>query len=73
MIVAEDITSDRGRVVIPEGSKIRGELRPADRGTQFVAKELILQGRKKGVPIEASIDSVQDKTPKKNISLRSLD
>lgn len=45
LIVAEDIKSSQGRVLIPSGSQISGQLQPARRGSQFVAKELIL-GRK---------------------------
>ena len=60
LTVAENITSNRGRVVIPEGTRIRGELRPADGGSQFFARELILQNRKKGSPIKASSEVVTD-------------
>ena len=60
LTVAENITSNRGTVVIPEGTRIRGELRPADGGSQFVARELILQNRKKGLPIKASSEVVTD-------------
>lgn len=40
--VPEDIRSPRGVVIIPAGSQIKGQLRPASDGTQFVAEELIL-------------------------------
>ena len=60
LTVAEDIVSGRDRILIPEGSKINGELRPADGGTQFVAKELILNNRKNGVPIEATSDVITE-------------
>lgn len=42
LTVAQDVLGNDGRIVIPEGSEIKGELRPAYRGTQFVAKELAL-------------------------------
>lgn len=45
LTVASDIRSSDGSVLIPEGSKISGELKPASRGTQFVAKELTLYRR----------------------------
>lgn len=56
LIVAEDITSDTGRVVIPQGSEINGELRPADGGTQYVAKEVIIKRRNRDqrFPIKAT-------------------
>ncbi|GFE68557.1 hypothetical protein [Chroococcus sp. FPU101] len=40
--VARDIRSRNGRVVIPAGSQISGQLQPAGRGARFVAKKLIL-------------------------------
>lgn len=56
LIVAEDITSDTGRVVIPQGSEINGELRPADDGTQYVAKEVMIKRRNRDqrFPIKAT-------------------
>lgn len=45
LTVARDIRGNNGRVVIPEGSKIEGELRPTYRGTQFVAQQLKLYSR----------------------------
>lgn len=46
LTVASNITSADGKVVIPEGSQITGELKPTARGTQFVAKELTLYRRR---------------------------
>lgn len=43
LIVATDVRSLGGTVLIPEGSEISGELRPTSSGTQFVAEELILE------------------------------
>jgi hypothetical protein len=43
LIVDADVRSFDGAVFIPEGSEIRGELRPTSNGTQFVAEELILE------------------------------
>lgn len=40
--VAEDIRSRSGTILIPVGSEIVGELRPANGGSQFVAKELVM-------------------------------
>ncbi len=42
LTVAEDVIGNDRRVLIPQGSELKGELRPAYRGTQFVAKELTL-------------------------------
>lgn len=46
LTVAQDIRSSQGRVVIPSGSEISGQLQPARRGSQFVARELRI-GRKR--------------------------
>jgi hypothetical protein len=43
LTVATDVRSLDGAVFIPAGSEIKGELRPADDGTQFVAEELIFE------------------------------
>ncbi len=40
--VAEDQFTNNGRVWLPQGSKIKGELRPASGGTQFIADEVII-------------------------------
>lgn len=42
LTVARDIKDRDGRTLIAQGSEIKGELRPAYRGTQFVAQELIV-------------------------------
>ncbi|GAB4378057.1 MAG: hypothetical protein Kow00121_29090 [Elainellaceae cyanobacterium] len=40
--VTDDITSSSGRVIIPRGSLIEGELVPSGGGTRFVAETLII-------------------------------
>ncbi|MEG3842840.1 hypothetical protein [Microcoleus sp. herbarium14] len=49
--VAQDIRTAQGRVLIPAGSQIVGELRPVRRGnqigSQFVARELIVSRRQR--------------------------
>jgi hypothetical protein len=42
LTVAQNITTSQGTVLIPSGSQVVGELRPAEGGSQFVARELIL-------------------------------
>lgn len=58
LIVAEDIVSRRGTVLIREGSKIEGELRPAEGGSQFVAETLIPEGTSRRYSINATSDVV---------------
>lgn len=53
LTVAADIADSNGKVLIPEGSKISGELRSTSQGVQFVAGELsIINGDR--VPLNAT-------------------
>jgi hypothetical protein len=42
--VTQAVTDSAGRVLIPTGSQVVGELRPSGNGSQFVAQELVLTG-----------------------------
>ncbi|MBW4462763.1 MAG: S-layer homology domain-containing protein [Nodosilinea sp. WJT8-NPBG4] len=42
LTVAQAITDSTGRVLVPAGSQVVGELRPSGNGSQFVAQELVL-------------------------------
>ena len=69
LVVTNDIVSSRGTVIIREGSRITGEMRPVSSvdnndddeddddddndATQFVASEIVLAGSDRPVPIEA--------------------
>ncbi|MFQ4136497.1 S-layer homology domain-containing protein [Nodosilinea sp. PGN35] len=44
LTVAQTITDSAGRVLVPAGSQVVGELRPSGSGSQFVAQELVLTG-----------------------------
>ena len=60
LTVAEDVESADGKVLVPEGSKISGELRSTSSGVQFVAQELsILNGTR--VPLNATSKSIVKK------------
>lgn len=50
--VTRNIRDSQGRVVIPFGSEIEGELRPVSNGTQFFAEQLIIGDRHK-FPVNA--------------------
>jgi hypothetical protein len=54
LIVAENIRSTSGTVIIPEGSEIEGELRPAEGGTRFMAERVTLPNRDTSYPIDAT-------------------
>ncbi|NJK40357.1 MAG: hypothetical protein HC934_01465 [Acaryochloridaceae cyanobacterium SU_2_1] len=47
LTVAENVRNSRGAILIPKGSRISGQLEPANGGTQFVAKTLILRNRQR--------------------------
>lgn len=42
LTVAQNVVTREGAVLIPSGSQVVGELRPAENGSQFVARELTL-------------------------------
>jgi len=58
LTVADNIRY-RGTTVIPAGSRIEGELRPASGGTQFFAKELIYRNGRR-LPINARSQVITD-------------
>lgn len=59
LTVAENVRS-AGRIAIPTGSQIVGELRPASGGTRFVAEELILRNSRQRLPIEATSEVITE-------------
>ncbi|HEY9698112.1 MAG TPA: hypothetical protein V6D10_12665 [Trichocoleus sp.] len=54
LTVSSDITSSRGTTMIPAGSQIKGNLKPAAGGTQFVAEEVTLYQDAQPVPLNAT-------------------
>ena len=47
LTVTQDIRDVQGRVIIPFGSQVEGELRPVSNGTQFFAEQLIIGDRRR--------------------------
>ena len=45
LTVAQDVRNNQGVVVIPAGSQVIGQLQPAQGGSQFVASQVIVNGR----------------------------
>lgn len=43
LTVSQNIVTEQGNVLIPAGAQVVGDLRPSQEGSQFVAKELVLQ------------------------------
>lgn len=54
LLVATDIRSSAGTLLIPEDSKIEGNLRPSGAGTQFVARAITLRNSNRRLPIRAT-------------------
>ncbi|WP_293298942.1 MULTISPECIES: hypothetical protein [unclassified Microcoleus] len=72
LTVAADIAGNNGKVMIPEGSKISGELRSTAEGVQFVAQELsIINGSR--VPLNATSQVITRKeTVTKGVNVGNL-
>ena len=60
LVVAEDIRSAAGTVLIPAGSKIEGNLQPVRGGTQFVAEELTFRNSNRQRPIDATSEIITE-------------
>ncbi len=45
LTVASDVRNSQGVVVIPAGSQVVGQLQPADGGSQFVARSVVINGQ----------------------------
>jgi hypothetical protein len=59
LIVAQDVRSSAGTVLIPTGSEIEGELQPNGGGTQFVSEEITLTSGQT-LPIDATSEVITD-------------
>ncbi|MEW6496202.1 MAG: hypothetical protein AB1589_27330 [Cyanobacteriota bacterium] len=60
LTVARDVKGRDGSTLIAQGSEIKGELKPAYRGTQFVAKELIVYNGYDRQPKSYSINATSN-------------
>lgn len=45
LTVAQDVRNNQGFVIIPAGSQVIGQLQPAQGGSQFVASQVVVNGR----------------------------
>ena len=78
LTVASDITNNEGRVVIPQGSKITGDIQPVSGGSRFVAREVTIYRRladKQSTPFSISGTSnvvTRLEEVKKGASARSI-
>lgn len=56
LIVAANVKSRTGTILIPAGSRIVGKLQPAEGGSQFIAEELVRsQGRRQYINATSSV------------------
>ena len=47
LTVASDITNRKGNVLVPSGTQIVGQLEPAEKGSRFVARELVFNSEQR--------------------------
>jgi len=70
--VAQDVVTSQGRVWIPAGAEIVGQLKPASGGSQFVANEVIISAGKR-FRLDANSEVVtRTETIQKGASARSI-
>jgi hypothetical protein len=73
LTVAANIRSASGTILLREGTQIKGELRPAEGGTQFVAQELIFRNTNRRLPIDATSRTITEReTIKKGANVSSI-
>jgi hypothetical protein len=60
LIVAKDIKAPLGAILVPAGSTIKGQLQPAEGGSQYVASQIILPNGKQ-LPLDATSQVVTRK------------
>lgn len=71
--VGANIRSASGTILIREGTQIKGELRPAEGGTQFVAQQLIFPNTNRQLPIDATSRTITEReTIKKGANVGSI-
>lgn len=63
LTVATNIRSNSGKILIPVGSLVKGQLKPVSGGTQFSAQQLVFANSSKRLPIDARSEIIaQTKT-----------
>ncbi|MDJ0695339.1 MAG: S-layer homology domain-containing protein [Mastigocoleus sp. MO_167.B18] len=71
LTVSQNVITDRGDIVIPAGSQVIGELKPAEGGSQFVAQKLVLtSGQEYSIDANSEVIT-KTETVKKGSRLRS--
>ncbi len=71
LTVAANVVNRSGSVLIPAGSEVIGQLQPANGGSQFVARELVIdQGRRQ--PINATSRVISQTQVRQGVSAGSI-
>jgi len=72
LTVSQNVVTQEGTVVIPAGSQVMGQLKPATGGSQFVAEKLVLTSGQE-YQLNASSEVItKTETVKKGISISSI-
>ncbi|MGC1394837.1 MAG: S-layer homology domain-containing protein, partial [Coleofasciculaceae cyanobacterium] len=71
LTVDRNITTNTGTVLIPVGSQIIGELRPASGGSQFVAKTLVMNGQQMSLTATSDVIT-KTETVRKGINIGNI-
>lgn len=72
LIIPQNLRSGNGDLLVPAGSKVEGEFRPAGEGTQFVAKTLVMtDGRRYEMDANSQIVNRREKV-RQGLSTRSV-
>jgi hypothetical protein len=70
LTVVQEVRDTQGRLLIPAGSTIQGEMRPGSGGSQFVAQQITLRG--KTLPLDAISQPVRRTQEVSERSLRPI-
>lgn len=72
LLIPQNLRSGKGDLLVPAGSKVEGEFRPAGEGTQFVAKTLVMtDGRRYDMDANSQIVNRREKV-RQGLSTRSV-
>jgi hypothetical protein len=72
LMIAQNLRSGNGDLLVPSGSKIEGEFRPAGEGLQYVAKTLVMtDGRRYEIDATSAIVNRREKI-RQGVSTRAI-
>jgi uncharacterized membrane protein YoaK (UPF0700 family) len=72
LLIAQNLRSGNGDLLVPAGSKVEGEFRPAGDGVQYVAKTLVLtDGQRYSIDAASQVVSRREKI-RQGVSTRAI-